>query len=170
MSVEIWVAFVLATAVLLAIPGPTVMLVVGFALSHGRRSAWGTVPGVALGDLTSITFSFLGLGALLSASAAVFTSVKWMGAAYLVYLGVQMWRHRPAPENGPQYAEISRAAMFRRAWTVTTLNPKSILFFVAFLPQFIVPAAPPIPQMLILGATFVAMAALNATGYALLAE
>lgn len=169
MTFELWIAFVFAAVVLLAIPGPTVMLVVGFALSHGRRSAWGTVPGVALGDLTSITLSFLGLGALLSASAAVFTTVKWAGAAYLVYLGIQMWRSQPGQPDGLPGVHASQGSMFRQAWAVTTLNPKSILFFIAFLPQFIVPTAPAVPQMVTLGATFVTLAAVNATGYALLA-
>jgi len=166
---EAWLAFVLAAAVLLAIPGPTVMLVVGCALAHGRRSALGTVPGVALGDLTAITVSFIGLGALLSAWPAVFGWVKWVGAAYLVLLGVRMWRARPGDPAAPALGGASRRAMFRQAWTITTLNPKSILFFVAFLPQFITPARPPLPQMAILGTTFVTLAALNASLYALLA-
>lgn len=169
MTLEVWLAFVLAAVVLLAIPGPTVMLVVGYALAHGRRSAFVTVPGVALGDLSSITLSFIGLGALLSASAAVFTWVKWAGAAYLVLLGVRMWRAQPVEAAGPALRGASRSAMFRQAWTVTTLNPKSMLFFVAFLPQFITPAQPPLLQMATLGATFVTLAALNASLYALLA-
>ena len=171
MTLDLWLAFVLATLVLLVIPGPTVLLVVGYALRYGRRSAWGTVPGVALGDLTAITLSMAGLGALLAASATVFTGVKWAGAAYLVYLGVRMWRARAVPVavSAPGTVAASRSVMFRQAWTVTTLNPKSILFFVAFLPQFIAPAAPPVPQMLTLGITFVTLAALNAALYALLA-
>ena len=169
MTFEAWLAFVLAAAVLLAIPGPTVMLVVGCALAHGRRSALGTVPGVALGDLTAITVSFIGLGALLSAWPAVFGWVKWVGAAYLVLLGVKMWRARPGEPAGPALGGASRRAMFRQAWTVTTLNPKSILFFVAFLPQFISPSQRPLPQMATLAATFVTLAALNASLYALLA-
>src|SRR5215470_14929556 len=92
MSIEHWLGFVAASAVLLAIPGPTVLLVISYALGHGRRSAHATVAGVALGDFTSMTASMLGLGALLAASAALFTALKWIGAAYLVYLGIKLWR------------------------------------------------------------------------------
>src|SRR5258707_12041210 len=104
MSLETWFAFVLAASVLLAIPGPTVTLVIGYALGEGRRAAWATVAGVALGDFTAMTLSLLGLGAVLAASAALFTILKIAGAAYLVYLGVRLWRgpplHPPAPPGG----------------------------------------------------------------------
>ena len=169
MTLHMWFAFVVAASILLAIPGPTVMLVVGYALSRGRRSAWETVPGVALGDLTSITLSFVGLGALLSASAVVFTTIKWIGAAYLIYLGIRMWRSRPVELEDAGRATARQGSMFRQAWAVTTLNPKSIMFFVAFLPQFIVPERPPLPQMIALGATFVSLAAVNAALYAAIA-
>ena len=92
MTPELWVAYLTATAVLLAIPGPTVTLVVSYALAEGRRSALGTVAGVALGDLTAMSLSLAGLGAVLSTPAALFTALKWAGACYLVYLGVRMWR------------------------------------------------------------------------------
>src|SRR5688572_10560349 len=89
MSIELWLAFTAATIVLLIIPGPTILLVVSYALGQGWRSALPIALGVALGDFTAMTLSLLGVGALLSSSAAVFTVLKWMGAAYLVYLGVK---------------------------------------------------------------------------------
>src|SRR5271167_2776694 len=92
MALDHWLAFVAASAVLLAIPGPTVLLVISYALGHGRRSATSTVAGVALGDFTAMTASMLGLGALLATSAALFTGLKWVGAAYLVFLGIKLWR------------------------------------------------------------------------------
>lgn len=92
MALEIWLAFALASAVLLSIPGPTVLLVVSYALARGRSSAWATVPGVTLGDFTAITASLLGAGALLQASATLFTVLKLAGAAYLIWLGIQTWR------------------------------------------------------------------------------
>ncbi|WP_281262046.1 LysE family translocator [Azospirillum thermophilum] len=92
MSPDLWLAFAAASAVMLAIPGPTVLLVVSYALGHGRRSAMATVAGVALGDFTAMTASMLGLGMLLATSAALFTLLKWLGAAYLVYLGLKLWR------------------------------------------------------------------------------
>src|SRR5579863_4925240 len=99
MALDHWLAFVAASAVLLAIPGPTVLLVISYALGHGRRPAAAIVAGVALGDLTAMTASMLGLGAILAASAAVFTGLRWIGGAYLVYLGVRLWRAPVLPEQ-----------------------------------------------------------------------
>ena len=95
MSIEMWLAFALASAVLLAVPGPTIMLVVAYALGQGKRAAAATVAGVALGDFTAMTASLLGLGVLLATSATLFTALKLVGAAYLVYLGVRLWRSKP---------------------------------------------------------------------------
>src|SRR5579859_2119783 len=92
MALDHWLAFVAASAVLLAIPGPTVLLVVSYALGHGRRAAGSTVAGVLLGDFTSMTASLLGMGAVLAASATLFSVLKWIGAVYLIYLGVKLWR------------------------------------------------------------------------------
>jgi threonine/homoserine/homoserine lactone efflux protein len=171
MQVDHWLAFAAASAILLAIPGPTVLLVISYALGHGRRSALGTVVGVALGDFTAMTASMLGLGALLAASAEIFTLLKWVGAAYLVYLGIKLWR-APMTELAADAiaAEVGRSRMFLHAYAVTSLNPKSIVFFVAFLPQFLDITAPALPQVVICEATFVVMAALNALLYCLMAS
>jgi threonine/homoserine/homoserine lactone efflux protein len=175
MTLETWLAFVVAAAVLLVIPGPTVTLVVGYALGVGQRAAWATVVGVALGDFTAMTLSLLGLGAVLAASSALFTALKWLGAGYLVYLGVKLWRAEPVIDGLNGAAEVrsrdsrSGYAILGHAFAVTALNPKSILFFVAFVPQFVNPAAPVVPQLIVLELTFVAMAALNAGLYAALA-
>lgn len=170
MTWEIWTAYVIATTILLMIPGPTVLLVVGYALSSGRRSAWLTVPGVALGDAVAMAASLSGLGALLAASADAFTVLKWIGAAYLVYLGVRMWRAEPSiGEIEPGGAGRAQWSLAAHAFAVTALNPKSIAFFIAFLPQFISPAAPVAPQLFILGATFLALAIVTVAVYAILA-
>ena len=170
MSLHHWLGFVAAAAVLLAIPGPTVLLVISYALGHGRRSAYATVAGVALGDFTAMTASMLGLGAMLAASAALFTVLKWAGAVYLVYLGIKLWRAPVADMAlGVSGGGTSPRRIFLHAYAVTALNPKSIVFFVAFLPQFLDLAAPMAPQMMIFEATFLPLAALNALGYALLA-
>ena len=168
MSLETWFAFVLAASVLLAIPGPTVTLVVGYALGVGKRAAWATVLGVALGDFTAMTLSLAGLGAVLAASATLFTVLKWIGAAYLVYLGVRLWRAEPTIDESAESAKPAGAILWH-AFAVTALNPKSILFFVAFVPQFIDAGAPVLPQLIVLEATFVTLAALNAALYAVLA-
>ena len=165
-ALETWLAFLAATAVMLAIPGPTILLVIGQSLGAGRRAALPLVAGVALGDLTAMTLSLAGLGALLAASATLFAVLKFAGAAYLVWLGVRLWR---APVEDGAAAPVSARRAFRDAYVVTALNPKSIAFFVAFVPLFVDAAAPYPPQAAILVATFVALAALNALGYALLA-
>lgn len=172
MPIEQWLAFVAASAVLLAIPGPTILLVISYALGHGRRYAVATVAGVALGDFTAMTASMLGLGALLAASATVFTLLKWVGAAYLIWLGIKLWRAPVAERlDVPATETAGRPAMILlHAYAVTALNPKSIIFFVAFLPQFLNPALPVLPQMVIFEATFLVLATLNAAAYALLAS
>lgn len=174
MSVELWLAFVAASVVLLAIPGPTILLVISYALGHGRKAARATVAGVALGDFTAMTASMLGLGVLLATSAALFTTLKWIGAAYLIYLGVKLWRAPvsigEATADSDNLSKERPLRIFLHTYVVTALNPKSIIFFVAFLPQFMDPAQPWLPQMLIFETTFLVLATLNATFYALLAS
>jgi threonine/homoserine/homoserine lactone efflux protein len=169
MSFEHWLAFAVTAAIMLAIPGPTVLLVVSYALGQGRRSGLATVAGVALGDFTAMTASMLGLGVLLAASSALFTGLRWVGAAYLIYLGVKLWRAPVGAMDGEAASETKGWRMFLHAYAVTALNPKSIVFFVAFLPQFFVTDAPVAPQMVLFEATFLVLATANATGYALLA-
>ncbi len=167
MSVEVWLAFVAASAVLLIIPGPTILTVISYSLTHGRRANVALVAAVALGDSTALVVSLFGLGALLAASAFWFTVVKWIGGLYLLYLGVKLLRagaasSTPLDPTPPR----SRWRLFANTYLVTALNPKGIVFFVAFLPQFINPAADVTRQLWTLALTFVLMATLNATLYA----
>jgi threonine/homoserine/homoserine lactone efflux protein len=166
MSLETWAAFALAAAAMLAIPGPTILLVIGQSLGAGRRNVLPLVAGVALGDLTAMALSLAGLGALLATSATAFTALKWAGAAYLVWLGVRLWR---APVEAGAAAPLTARRALRQAYVVTALNPKGIAFFVAFVPQFLDPVRPFLPQAALLVATFVALGASNAALYALLA-
>ncbi|RKZ37937.1 MAG: LysE family translocator [Gammaproteobacteria bacterium] len=170
MSLELWITFVVASAVLLAVPGPTVMLVMSYALGRGNASGWATVPGVTLGDFTAMTASLLGAGAILATSATLFILLKLAGAAYLIWLGIKLWRVEPKLDElqGIAGAE-SKAAMFWNAYIVTALNPKSIAFFVAFVPQFVNPAVPALQQFVILETTFLALAAANVAAWAVLA-
>jgi threonine/homoserine/homoserine lactone efflux protein len=168
MAIGAWLAFLAASIVVLIIPGPTVLLVVSYALTQGRRVAVAMAAGVALGDFTAMTLSLAGLGALLTASACLFTVLKWIGAAYLVYLGIRLWR---APPVLPDVAaDPATRGIFGHAFIVTALNPKSIAFFVAFVPQFIDHARPLFPQFAIMEATFVFFATLNAVAYAVAAD
>ncbi|WP_233883569.1 LysE family translocator [Paraburkholderia flagellata] len=164
-----WLPFAIASAILVAIPGPTVLLVVSYALGHGRRYALATTAGVALGDFTAMTASMLGLGVVLAASATLFTALKWVGAAYLVYLGVKLWRAPVGEDDAPDTSETRTGRIFAHAYAVTALNPKSIIFFVAFVPQFIDPHTAMTPQIVVFEATFLALATFNAFAYALLA-
>ena len=166
MPVPLYLAFVAAASVLLVFPGPTVLMVIGYGLAEGRKSVWSLVAGVCLGDAVACAGSLAGLGALLSASAAAFTVVKTIGAIYLVWLGIGMLRSgnlAAVPAPSPAGRKLVHA------FTVTVLNPKTILFFVAFLPQFVSPQAPALPQLALLGTTFVLLGVVNTTAYALLA-
>ncbi|PVB61598.1 LysE family translocator [Labrenzia sp. 011] len=169
MTLELYSAYIVATLIVLAIPGPTIMLVVSYALTQGRKSAVASVMGVGLGDATAAAASLLGLGAILAASATAFTMLKWCGAIYLVWLGVKMWRSRPTALGPHMVAEISSRKIFWHAYVVTALNPKGIVFFMAFLPHFIAAQAPVVPQLALLGTTFVVLGILNAAVYALAA-
>lgn len=169
MSFEVWLAFSAASIVLLVIPGPTVLLVVSYALGQGWKAAFPMAVGVALGDFTAMTLSMLGVGALLAASATVFTAVKWAGAAYLVWLGIKLFRAGGALHASARHDKVHPVRMLVHAWLVTALNPKSITFFVAFLPQFLSPHRDFLTQMLVFESTFLVLAFLNAFAYALLA-
>lgn len=171
MPLDLWLAFLAASTALLLIPGPTVLLVLSYALSKGRSVAVASAAGVAFGDLVAMTASLLGLGALVLASATLFTLLKWVGAAYLIWLGVKLIRSAPSGGLAPQAVEdVTARHVFRHTAAVTALNPKSIAFFIAFVPQFITTGTPLLPQFSILIATFVALAAINALAYALLAD
>lgn len=170
MPFETWLTFVAASTLLLLIPGPTILLVLSYAISQGRRVAVSTAAGVAVGDLVAMTASLAGLGALVLASATLFTALKWVGAVYLVYLGIKMiLSARDADFALPETNAISTQRTFTHAAAVTALNPKSIAFFIAFVPQFIQPEAALLQQFAILIATFVSLATINALAYALLA-
>ncbi|MFT5111466.1 MAG: threonine/homoserine/homoserine lactone efflux protein [Parasphingorhabdus sp.] len=170
MSLEIWITFTIASFALLAIPGPTVLLVVSYAIRQGKSSGWSTVPGVALGDLTAMTVSLVGAGAILTASSTLFTILKLAGAFYLIWLGFKMWREKPVlgdlQETNQKRTKMS---MFLNAYIVTALNPKGIVFFIAFVPQFVNPELPVLMQFVVLETTFVILAAANVTVWALLA-
>ena len=169
MSPATWIAFAFASAVLVLIPGPTVLLVVSYALTQGRKVAIAVAAGVAFGDFTAMGLSLAGLGAVLLASSALFTALKWLGAVYLVYLGVRLWRAEVKLARADAPAGNTRG-IFGHAFLVTALNPKSIAFFVAFVPQFIDHNAALLPQLIIMEATFVTLGAANALAYALAAD
>lgn len=130
MSAELWIAYLLAVTIVLIIPGPTIILAVSQAVTCGRRSVVPLAAGVALGDFTAMTLSLLGLGAVMRASAALFTVFifKWIGALYLIYLGIRLWRADPKRECFGSPLCISSVGLFKSAFIVTALNPRVLPF------------------------------------------
>jgi len=166
---QVWLAFVAVAAALIALPGPTVLVVLGYSASYGPRRGLASLVGVAAGDVVAIAACAIGLGAVLSASAEAFTALKWVGAAYLIYLGIQMWRTPVSAVDAlVKVHQESALGAIGHAFTVTVLNPKGIIFFGAFLPQFVSPGVPALPQLLLLGATFIVLAMVILSAYAVL--
>ena len=166
-------AFALASLVLAATPGPGVLYVVTRTLAQGRRAGLASVAGVAAGNLGNAMGASLGLAALLALSSLAFSVVKFAGAAYLMWLGIQALRAgsvavaaaaSPAHVDAPRHRRI-----MRDGFLVALLNPKTALFFAAFLPQFIDPAGSAVLQSTLFGAAFVAIAACTDTVYVLAA-
>jgi threonine/homoserine/homoserine lactone efflux protein len=163
-SLELWVAFIAAASIMILIPGPTTMMVLGHTMAGGPRRGALSLIGVTLGDICAITLSMLGFSALLAASAEAFTAMKWIGAAYLVWLGIKLWRAPPMNLNMGDLTPTTTGRSSARdailqTFLVTLLNPKGILFFAAFLPQFIDPARPLWPQVMVLTLTMNVLAA-----------
>lgn len=169
MADPLLLAFLAATVVLAVTPGPGVVYIVARTLAQGRGAGLASVAGVALGNLGNAVAASLGLAALFALSSLAFTVVKLAGAAYLVWLGVHALRSAPAPVAGGVPAPAPRARLFRDGFLVALLNPKTALFFAAFLPQFIDAAASPAAQTLLLSGLFVLIAALTDSAYVLLA-
>ena len=170
MSLDAYIPFLVATAILLATPGPTILMVVSYALARGRTVALAVLAGVVLGDLLAMTATLVGLGFILTTSALAFTMMKWAGAAYLVWMGWRMINSASdAVEELQDVASRSNLRAFRDSLVVTLLNPKSIGFFIAFVPQFVDASRPVTPQFMLMTVTFVSLGGLNARAYALLA-
>ncbi len=148
MNIELWLTFTVASTVLLIIPGPTIFTVISYSISHGFKARIPLIVAVALGDSTALALSLLGLGALLSESVFWFQVIKWIGGSYLLFLGVKVLRagNKPAGVDKDSKSRSGRN-MFINTFLVTALNPKGIIFFVAFLPQFISTSSAAAPQL-----------------------
>jgi threonine/homoserine/homoserine lactone efflux protein len=164
-------AFCLASVALAVTPGPGVLYIVTRTLAQGRAAGLASVAGVALGNLGNAVGAAVGLAALFAVSSLAFSVVKYAGAAYLVYLGLKALR-RTDPEGSTGTAApaaTSRRRIFRDGFVVALLNPKTAIFFAAFLPQFMSPQASALSQSVGLGAIFVLIAAVTDSAYALAA-
>ena len=157
-SLEAFGAFTIAGLTLLLIPGPAVMYITALGLREGRRPAISAAVGLGLGNFMHVLAAAVGLSALLLSSAVAFTAVKYIGAAYLIYLGIQTLRQSSTTGNRIEIAGTNAAREFRRGFIVNTFNPKVAIFFLAFVPQFIDPGRGSVAaQVLILGVWFVVL-------------
>jgi len=159
MSLELWLVYCVAAIGLSLTPGPNGLLSLTHGACFGFRPTISTVLGGALGFFLLIAASLAGMGTLLAASERAFTIAKWIGAAYLIYLGLKVWR-APAPDvalAGREAAprEARRLRMFNQGFLVAVSNPKALIFFAAFLPQFMAPGVPYAVQLAVFGGTFV---------------
>ncbi|MGW2090594.1 LysE family translocator [Promicromonospora sukumoe] len=172
-AVETLVAFTVASVILVVIPGPSVLFVVGRSLAQGRGSGLLSVVGNELGGLPLVTAVAFGVGTIVAESVVVFTVIKLLGAAYLVYLGVQTIRHRRdgvEAQDAPGRRTPSHWVTLRQGFVVGVTNPKTIVFFVAALPQFVNVHAGHVPlQMMALGLIFLLVALVFDSIWALLA-
>jgi len=162
-------AFVVASLILSITPGPGVLYIVTRTLAQGRAAGLASVAGVALGNLGNASGASIGLAALFAVSSLAFTVVKFGGAIYLIWLGIKVLRSRPGAVGSPGFEAPRFLRIFRDGFVVALLNPKTALFFAAFLPQFMGRAGSPMTQSLALGALFVAIAASTDAAYALAA-
>jgi threonine/homoserine/homoserine lactone efflux protein len=162
--------FFLAAAVLIVTPGPAVLYIVARSVDQGRRAGLVSVCAIEVGNFMHVIAATLGVSALLLSSALAFAIVKYLGAAYLVYLGLRKLLVRESIQAANGRAPKSARRIFSQGVVVATLNPKTALFFVAFLPQFVDPSRGAVAgQMLVLGCVFVLMAVVSDSIYALLA-
>ena len=152
---ETLIAFMLASVIIVVIPGPSVLFVIGRSIALGRRAGVLSVAGNALGTIPAVIAVAFGVGAIVASSVVAFTVIKIAGAIYLVYLGIQAIRHRHAHVEGVDRAPTSATKLLTQGFIVGLTNPKTIAFFVAVLPQFVSPAAGAVwAQLLLLGLAF----------------
>jgi threonine/homoserine/homoserine lactone efflux protein len=172
MPLNLWLGFIAAAFMIGAIPGPAVTSIVGYALGSGRKAALASVAGMSVGSVIAMSLSLAGVGAILRASAMAFMILKWTGAAYLIGLGLFTLiqsRGKPRADVAPPPAIRPRSAFFSNV-LLGSFHPKTIVFFVAFAPQFISPRGDYLTQAAILVATFAAVVGCTDTTYALIAS
>lgn len=172
MAIDTWLAFAVACIVLTLIPGPSVLLVISQAMSKGFRSTLLCILGLSVGGILLMGLSFIGVGAILATSATLFQIVKWAGVAYLAYLGIQQIIQARSL-TGELNSEVENRSGWSSFWMgalTALLNPKAIVFYMAFLAQFINPSADLGVQVVLLTATSTGIVAVILIGYALVAR
>ncbi len=171
MTIEVWFTFVFTAAIILVIPGPTIIYIVGQSLIHGKKASIPLSVGVISGDALCILLSLLGLSALLALFSTAFLFIKYLGAAYLIYLGIKMiMSNLNIDTQQIKASTYDPKSIFRDVFFVNTLNPKGIIFYSAFMPQFVNQQQNMFIQFIILSITFLLLALINVIGYSLLAS
>ena len=169
-SAPLYFAFLVTSIALIAFPGPNVALIVSTSIAHGRRAGLVTVAGTSSAMAIQLLLTVAGTSALLAAAAPWFSWLRWAGAAYLIYLGVRAWRAPAGNGTGNVMPARAEGAVFARGVLVSLTNPKTLLFFGAFLPQFVSTDGPALPQLIVLAGTFLVLAVGLDTAWALLAH
>lgn len=168
MTSSLWISYLLASLIIIANPGPSITLLIMTSISLGKREAIFMNFGIILGNFITMFLSFAGIGAILRAFPIVYNILRIGGAIYLVYLGLKTWwdtREKPSQTN----QEISKKPTFQAFW-VTVLNPRSFFFFISFMPQFVNNNEPYVPQILVLGASFLILVLLTGIVYIITAN
>ncbi len=168
MPLELFLTFAAASLLLALMPGPNVAVIVANAVAYGPRYGLLTVAGTSSATIVQLAIVTLGLSTALNVMAEWFEVVRWLGVAYLAYLGIEAWR-TPPPNLNAVAQPKSRVAIYARGMLVSSTNPKTLLFFGAFLPQFVDPKSDPTTQLAALSITYFAIAAAVDCGWALLA-
>lgn len=169
MTIELYLTFMAATAILILIPGPNVTLIVASSLSYGARHALVTVAGTQAAQAVQLIVVTLGMTTVIGLLAQGFEWLRWAGVAYLLWLGVERWRSGGFAVGKTEHANIPRKRLFWQGFLVSATNPKVLFFYAAFFPQFVDPGAPAGPQLAMLAVTFMVIALLLDGGYALAA-
>ena len=170
MTIELYFAFIAASALLILMPGPNVALIVANSFAHGQRYALMTVAGTSSAMVIQLGLVIAGMTTMMTEMAHLFTIFKWVGVAYLLYIGIQTWRKPPADLSVKADGEVkSYTKVFAQGFLISLTNPKTLIFYAAFFPQFMNPSLPALPQFITLGTTFVVMAIISDSMYAILA-
>lgn len=170
---HLYLGFIAATLALIALPGPNITLIVGNTIAHGTAKGLATLAGTSSGLAIQLGLIILGLTETVELMATWFDRLRWLGVAYLLWLGIQQWmiRERDTGDDAPDPATPARTGrrFYAQGLMVCLTNPKTLAFFAAFLPQFIDSSAPALPQFLVLGVTFLALAVPGDAGICLIA-
>ena len=173
MSWQLWLAFFAAAWAISLSPGPGAVAVMSASLQHGFARGWFAIVGLVLGFWTQLVIVAAGVGAIIATSALAFAIVKWLGVAYLVYLGVRQWRAPPLafePVADDGRTPPTRRRIVAEAWLLNAVNPKGTAFMLAVVPQFLTPSEPLVPQYVAIGATLAFTDLVVNTAYAALAS